>query len=484
MEDDTEKEELKAYLDIVPGEEFAIDVESLSTKYPIVDWKTHILTEKFMYYQIIRANVSSKNYKIFSEMIDDFDRQDVMDLHRLVKERYVTTSPEGYDLMLWGDLKTLFEPDEEDEVWRNQHGYNLISWRLIDSCGIHILLMDNGISIHMMVEKKYPLIQEMLSKMLNRKLEIDHESEMAFELLRFTRSQLQKELKIYSLGSTNIVEQITANGDTVNTASIDVSVVGPSNVSIVDPSISTAGDIFEDEMMTINDTLVAIRSTRPRTTSVVIRDVEEKLRRATPVPTIQRDAEIAQRLHEEEKVELERMQRERAAQEEASNAALIAEFDNVQVRMETDALFTYNQLKNKSFEEIQKLYEKEQKWIKDFIPMDSEECRNKAASSKKRPRAEPDEERKFDRDDLVKLWDLVKKRFSTTEPTNDKEKELWVKLKRLFEPDNDDIMWKLQRYMHDPSTALMMAVAAQNRNNTTIKSILLAEKLTGSNFTK
>ncbi|GJU79367.1 hypothetical protein Tco_1276437 [Tanacetum coccineum] len=131
MEDDTEKEELKAYLDIVPGEEFAMDVESLSTK----------------------ADGSSKNYKIFCKMIDDFDRQDVMDLHRLVKEKYVTTSPEGYDLMLWGDLKTLFEPDEEDEVWRNQHGYNLISCRLIDSCGIHILLMDNGIAIHMMIYK-------------------------------------------------------------------------------------------------------------------------------------------------------------------------------------------------------------------------------------------------------------------------------------------------------------------------------------------
>ncbi|GJU70087.1 hypothetical protein Tco_1256346, partial [Tanacetum coccineum] len=26
----------------------------------------------------------------------------------------------------------------------------------------------------------------------------------------------------------------------------------------------------------------------------------------------------------------------------------------------------------------------------------------------------------------------------------------WVELKRLFEPDNDDILWKLQRYMHDP----------------------------------
>ncbi|GJW11922.1 hypothetical protein Tco_1577749 [Tanacetum coccineum] len=58
--------------------------------------------------------------------------------------------------------------------------------------------------------------------------------------------------------------------------------------------------------------------------------------------------------------------------------------------------------------------------------------------------------KKFDRDDMVKLWDLVKERFSTTEPINDKEKELWVELKRLFEPDDDDMLWKLQRYMHDP----------------------------------
>ncbi|GJT41008.1 hypothetical protein Tco_0940873 [Tanacetum coccineum] len=58
--------------------------------------------------------------------------------------------------------------------------------------------------------------------------------------------------------------------------------------------------------------------------------------------------------------------------------------------------------------------------------------------------------KKFDRDDLVNLWDLVKKRFNTTEPTDDKEKELWVELKRLFEPDNDDILWKLQKYMHGP----------------------------------
>ncbi|GJX28705.1 hypothetical protein Tco_0236784 [Tanacetum coccineum] len=73
-DNDVEKEELRDSMDVVPRDDVAIDVESLATKYPIVDWKTHILNENMMYYQIIRADGSSKNYKIFSEMLDDFDR--------------------------------------------------------------------------------------------------------------------------------------------------------------------------------------------------------------------------------------------------------------------------------------------------------------------------------------------------------------------------------------------------------------------------
>ncbi|GJR02063.1 hypothetical protein Tco_0525047 [Tanacetum coccineum] len=192
MEEDAEKEELKGFLDIIPREEVPIEVESISTKFPIVDWKTCVLTETFMYYQVFRGDGSSKNYKVLSEMLEDFDRLDVEELFRLVKERFSTSRPEGFDLMLWGDLHTLFEPDEDDEIWRDQHEYNLLSWRLCDFCGIHILLMDNGLAIHMLTEKKYPLSQEMLTKMLSRKLEVDHESSQAFELLRFIRSQVQK----------------------------------------------------------------------------------------------------------------------------------------------------------------------------------------------------------------------------------------------------------------------------------------------------
>ncbi|GKC14991.1 hypothetical protein Tco_1011773 [Tanacetum coccineum] len=167
LEEDAEKEELKGFLDIIPREEFAEDVESLSIKYPIMDWKTYTLTKKLMYYQIFRGDGRSKNYKVLSEMLEDFDRQD-------------------------GDLHTLFEADEEDEIWKNQHEYNVISWSLYDFCGIHILLMQNGIAIHMLTEKKYSLSQEMISKMLKKKLEVDCESSQAFELLRFIRSQVQK----------------------------------------------------------------------------------------------------------------------------------------------------------------------------------------------------------------------------------------------------------------------------------------------------
>ncbi|GJT21717.1 hypothetical protein Tco_0891654 [Tanacetum coccineum] len=49
-----------------------------------------------MYYQIFRGDGSSKNYKVLSEMLEDFDRQDVEELYKLVKERYNTSRPEGH----------------------------------------------------------------------------------------------------------------------------------------------------------------------------------------------------------------------------------------------------------------------------------------------------------------------------------------------------------------------------------------------------
>ncbi|GJT79473.1 hypothetical protein Tco_1053815 [Tanacetum coccineum] len=56
IEDDAEKEALKAYLDIILGDDEAVNVESLATKYLIVYWKTHALSEDKMYSEIIRGD--------------------------------------------------------------------------------------------------------------------------------------------------------------------------------------------------------------------------------------------------------------------------------------------------------------------------------------------------------------------------------------------------------------------------------------------
>nr|GFA62904.1 hypothetical protein [Tanacetum cinerariifolium] len=57
----------------------------------------------------------------------------------------------------------------------------------------------------------------------------------------------------------------------------------------------------------------------------------------------------------------------------------------------------------------------------------------------------------LDREDLNQLWALVKESLSNRPPTNDKEMELWVELKTLYEPDNEDQLWThTQNLMHAP----------------------------------
>ncbi|GJZ43600.1 hypothetical protein Tco_0590855 [Tanacetum coccineum] len=65
-------------------------------------------------------------------------------------------------------------------------------------------------------------------------------------------------------------------------------------------------------------------------------------------------------------------------------------------------------------------------------------------------------EQKFDRDDLDKLWSFVKERFSSIDPTDDKETRLWVELKRLFGHDTDDVVWKIQRLSTDRGLLTLM----------------------------
>ncbi|GJX71543.1 hypothetical protein Tco_0308714 [Tanacetum coccineum] len=175
VEEDKETTELQRLIEVVPDkEEVAIDAIPLETKpLSIVDYKIHKEGKK-TYHQIIRADGSSKMYLVFSHMLKSFDREDLKTLWKLVKAKHGSIRPEeGYARVLWGDLKTMFDLHVEDQVWRNQHDYKILDWKLYDSCGVHSSRKKN-VHIHMMVKKRYPLTPATITDMLNRKLQADH----------------------------------------------------------------------------------------------------------------------------------------------------------------------------------------------------------------------------------------------------------------------------------------------------------------------
>ncbi|GJR10396.1 hypothetical protein Tco_0793048 [Tanacetum coccineum] len=155
MQDDPEKLTLMEYVEVIYDSEEIISVIPLAVKSPIVNWKSYCKGD-VGYYEIHRADGSYKTYIYFSEMLNDFDREDLIVLYRLFNEKYASTRPGFDDLVLWGDMKIMFEPDGDDAVWKNHHSQELIEWKLYDSCGVHSLMLGE-VSIHMLVEKKYPL---------------------------------------------------------------------------------------------------------------------------------------------------------------------------------------------------------------------------------------------------------------------------------------------------------------------------------------
>ncbi|GJQ94404.1 hypothetical protein Tco_0005543 [Tanacetum coccineum] len=118
VDEDKDTTELQSLMEVIPDEEeVAIDVVPLATKPPtIVDWKIH-KEGKNNYFQIIRADGSSKMYLVFSQLLKSVDREDLVELYKMVKAKYGSTRlVEDMDLLLWGDLKTMFEPYVEDEI--------------------------------------------------------------------------------------------------------------------------------------------------------------------------------------------------------------------------------------------------------------------------------------------------------------------------------------------------------------------------------
>nr|GFB81150.1 hypothetical protein [Tanacetum cinerariifolium] len=107
--------------------------------------------------------------------------------------------------------------------------------------------------------------------------------------------------------------------------------------------------------------------------------------------------------------------------------------------------------------------------VEDFIPMGSKEeakrlkkkglnLENEQVKKQKLSEEAPETKtstEEFSEDKIKEimqlLWALVKEYLSLRPASSDKEMELWVELKRMYEPDPEDQLWTMtQNYMHAP----------------------------------
>nr|GEW80232.1 ribonuclease H-like domain-containing protein [Tanacetum cinerariifolium] len=172
QEDETEQAE------IVPNEDDDVYTEAtpLARKASVVDYQIIKLNNK-PYYKIIRADDTHQLYVSFLSLLRNFDKEDLKALWSLVKERFSTTKPKKFsnDFLLV-TLGAMFEkPDIHAQIWNIQRS-------------VH-----GPAKLILLVERKYPLTRFTLDQMLNDvRLEVEDESEVSLELLRFIRQQHQE----------------------------------------------------------------------------------------------------------------------------------------------------------------------------------------------------------------------------------------------------------------------------------------------------
>nr|GEV04828.1 hypothetical protein [Tanacetum cinerariifolium] len=65
---------------------------------------------------LLEADGSYKTYIFFREMLNDFDREDQILLYKLFNKKCASTRPGFDDLIPWGDMKIMYEPDGDDTV--------------------------------------------------------------------------------------------------------------------------------------------------------------------------------------------------------------------------------------------------------------------------------------------------------------------------------------------------------------------------------
>nr|GEX13383.1 hypothetical protein [Tanacetum cinerariifolium] len=199
---DEEVEELKTHIQIFPDDEDDVYTEAtpLALKVPVVDYQIHIEHKK-PYYKFIKADGTHQLFLSFISILRNFYREDLEMLWKIVQERFESSEPTSFsnDFLL-NALKTMFEkPNIEANIWKNQTGiYRLAkvkSCKLFESYGVHIITFTTTQMI-LLFERRYPLTRFTLEQMLNNvSLQVEKESKVLLELLRFVRRHQQEGYK-------------------------------------------------------------------------------------------------------------------------------------------------------------------------------------------------------------------------------------------------------------------------------------------------
>nr|GEY22845.1 hypothetical protein [Tanacetum cinerariifolium] len=185
------EEKAKEMMQLVPIEE--VYVEALQVKHPIIDWKVHTEGQR-SYWKITRLGGSSASYQFFVDMLKHLDREYLNQLWRLVKESLsIRPAASDKEIELWVELKRLYEPDVEDQLWTHTQllMHALVEWKLYDTCGVHHVTSKDK-EIFMLVEKDYLLRKGLAIRMISYKLQVKNYSKMANDLI----------LKIYKIASS------------------------------------------------------------------------------------------------------------------------------------------------------------------------------------------------------------------------------------------------------------------------------------------
>ncbi|GJX90218.1 hypothetical protein Tco_0343544, partial [Tanacetum coccineum] len=112
---------------------------------------------------------------------------------------------------------------------------------------------------------------------------------------------------------------------------------------------------------------------------------------------------------------------------------------------------TIQQLKKLSFDEIKELFETTMNRVNTFTPMESDDTVPKVVAGSSKRDAEQELNQEIPEEGMnVEALQTKYPIIDWEVYTKDSRMDDLVELKRLFEPDDDDYLWKLQRYMHDP----------------------------------